>query len=556
MTVSTKTAALALALLIVGACGRQGSDPPPTPVPATEAGTCTGVFPSYWQDPAPKFSPMWAGQVQSNTPPSGWTGPVFRLSDAYPQQLSDERDAQTWRDARFDALFAPATSQADKTSLAEEYAWAVMRYIQEGNIDSGSIATDWTLCNNPVRGWYHMPFQTYDVLSGREFAHGLTREAPVKFNMRAPDHPAASVTLASTIWAVGFFNQTAAYTLGTIWRPDGTATPPVDNVSFDEGAVVGKLLFTTLSPAQVPSLENVPAWTANISDPGFCACTGQNGARCTMQEQSEQCPRSTRLWAPVHLLQFDIAIKDGRAPGTEWVFGTFVADGQRKGGEPSPWNRISPLGLMWGNDTPPVGQLAHAHPVDPQQNGFAEEVIFWDVVDMLNAAGGGTLPMRPGHLGCNSRLNGPADNANSSCLSCHMTASVPDNVGRVPPIIAQFQPSPGVTSECVTPAPSHPETGVDAAGTHTSVKNGIPFAASDRIFFFNTGAGVPVNMTAQTPSGPVNVLGDAPQYADGRTEWIALDYSLQLSISLVQWREWQRNQADTMPSFGATLPGR
>jgi len=275
-----------------------------------------------------------------------------------------------------------------------------------------------------------------------------------------------------------------------------------------------------------------------------------------MREQSEQCPRSTRLWAPVRLMQFDIAIKDGRAAGTGWVFGTFVADGQRKAGESNPWNRISPLGLMWGNDTPPADQYAHAYPADPRQNGFAEGVIFWDVVDMLNAAGGDKRPMRPGHLGCNGRLNGPADNANSSCLSCHMTASVPDAMGHVPPIIAQFQPPPGVTSECVTPSASEPDTGVDASGASTSVKNGVPFASSDRIFFFNTPAGVPIDMTAQTPSGQVNVLGDWPQYADGRADWIALDYSLQLSISLVQWLEWQKNQEESPPSFDPTLPGR
>ena len=75
-----------------------------------------------------------------------------------------------------------------------------------------------------------------------------------------------------------------------------------------------------------------------------------------MAEESQQCARSTEEWGPVRLVQFDIAVKDSRAQGTQWVFGTFVADGERKAGEPNPWNRISPLGLMWGNDTPPGWQ--------------------------------------------------------------------------------------------------------------------------------------------------------------------------------------------------------
>jgi hypothetical protein len=37
----------------------------------------------------------------------------------------------------------------------------------------------------------------------------------------------------------------------------------------------------------------------------------------------------------------------------------------------------------------------------------------------------GTLELPPMHLGWNGRLNGPVDNPNSSCMSCHMTAEYP-----------------------------------------------------------------------------------------------------------------------------------
>jgi len=543
--------------------------PPATDeVAAPTAGSCGSIFPSYWQDPDPRFADMWTGQTVSNTPPSDWAGPVFRLSDDYPSSPVDDAAAQPWRGARFDPMFASDTDQATKAALAEEYAWAVMHYIQEGNIDSGDVSTDWTMCENTTRPWFHIPFQTYEVLSSREFVHGLTREAPVTFSVQNPDHPDASLAMASTMWAVGFFNATAAYTLGTVWRPDGTAEVPTEDVRFREGAVVGKLLFNTLTPEQLPVLENMPTWTANISDPSFCNCTSAEPAgpdgkkpKCTMAEESQQCSRSTSAWNPVRLLQFDIAIKDHRAPETHWVYGTFVADGLRKAGESNPWNRISPLGLMWGNDTPPEGSYAHAFPSEPRQNGFAEEAIFWDTVDMLNAVGGATRAQRPGHLGCNSRLNGPADNPSSSCMSCHMTASVPDQNDNTPPIMAQFQgpinvdrtpPGPsGVTFECVDPG-----TGTDASGSPAEVQNGVPFASSDAIFFANTAAGVPINMTATTPDGPVNVLGDWPRYADGRADWISLDYSLQLSISLNQWLEWLENQQESQPIHDAVLPGR
>lgn len=386
-----------------------------------------------------------------------------------------------------------------------------------------------------MRPWFSIPFQTYDAMSGREFTHGLTREAPVTFST-----PQGNIN--TTMWAVGFFNATAAYTLGTVWQKDGTARIPQSDVSFDEGAVVGKPLFNTSSPEQLPVLANQPAWNANISDPTFCKCTPASGNECTLIEESQQCPRSTTQWGDVRLLQFDFAVKDSRAHGTEWVFGTFVADGQRKASERDPWKRISPLGMMWGNDTPPDGQLAYNFPADVKKNGFKEEIIFWDAADELNKYGGPNVMQRMGHLGCNFRLNGPADNANSSCMSCHGTASVPDSNFDTPPLLSQFS---ALTKECVTPSATNPLVGKDRSGSAATVNNGISFANIDSIYFANVPAAAPFNMTVQTASGPVNVMGNGvPDYPNGRKDWISLDYSLQLSISLQQWMEWQANSDD------------
>lgn len=522
--------------------------------------TCSGTFPSYWQDPAPRFADMWQDQTISNQPPPGWSGPVFRLSDRFPTSAVDDSGAQAWRDKKYDALFAANTPQDRKAALARDYIWEVMRYIQEGNIDSGDVKSDWNFCENRVRNWYHIPFQTYDALSGREFVHGLTREAPVTFSLQAVSNPDQSDTLATTVWAVGFFNPTAAHTLGRVWKADGTAATPTADLSFGEGAVVGKLLFSTAGPEEMPVLENMPVWTANISDPAFCSCKPKAGeASCSMAEESEQCPRSTSQWTPVHLLQFDVSVKDRRAEGTGWVFGTFVADGQYAAGEKNPWNRIAPLGLMWGNDPPPAGASAISTPSDPRTKGFAQEVIFWDTVDRLNAGGGKVAAKHPGHLGCNARLNGPADNANSSCMSCHMTASVLDGKLKTPPIIAQFG---GITSECVLPSTGDPATGTDAAGATAKVVDGITFAEMDALYFANTRAATPFNATVTTAQGPRNVL-TGPQYADGRPTWISLDYSLQLSISLVQWHQWQQHAAEDAGGkdgrkrkFAAPLPAR
>ncbi|MGF1683720.1 hypothetical protein [Photobacterium minamisatsumaniensis] len=496
--------------------------------------TCTGTWPSYWQDVNPKFKDMWEGQSITNAPTAAWDDPVFQLSDKYPTKPVDDRKAQKWRDKKFDALFDSSTDQKEKKKLAEEYAWHVMRYAQAGNINQpGQL--DFSVCENPVRAWYHIPFQTYDAMSGREFTHGLTREAPVTFSTKD-----GTGTDQSTMWAVAIYNSTAAYTLGQIWQSDGTVNIPTDDITFFEGAVIAKPLFNTSTVAQLPVLKNMPAWNANISEPEFCSCKPESGSECTLVEESQQCPRSYAQWGDVRLLQFDIAVKDSRAPETNWVYGTFVADGIDKADVSEPWGRISLLGLMWGNDTPPEGELAYSYPNNPRENGFAEEVIIWETVDSLNSYGGSADMRQMGHLGCNQRLNGPADNANSSCMSCHGTASVPDKNQATPPLISQFS---GQTKQCVAPVINSSTAGMDRSGDPATVNDGISFADIDSLYFANTGAGVPFNMTVQTPDGPKNVMAnDAPIYADGRKKWISLDYSLQSSIALKQWMQWQANK--------------
>ncbi|MPY24574.1 hypothetical protein [Shewanella sp. YLB-07] len=505
--------------------------------------TCSGTYPSYWQDVQPKFSNMWSGQTVSNAPTDGWTDPVFQLSDRYPTRPVDDRAQQKWRDTKFDALFKSNTGQATKKALADEYAWLVLEYVLAGNINQpGQL--DFGVCSNPVRPWYHIPFQTYDAMSGREFTHGLTREAPVTFSVNN-----GTGTDSSTMWAVGIYNATAAYTLGTMWPASGKAKIPSRDISFDEGAVIAKPLFNTSTVKQLPVLANMPHWNANISDPAYCKCHSEKGkeVECTLVEESQQCPRSYVKWQTVKLLQFDIAIKDSRAQGTKWVYGTFVADGQQKAHEQEPWKRVSLLGLMWGNDTPPKGQYAYNYPANPRKNGFKETVINWETVDGLNRVSGEGVMRQLGHLGCNQRLNGPADNDNSSCMSCHGTASVPDKYWVTPPMISQFSSatdhSDKQTQECVAPARLHANNGMDRAGDPATVSNDVSFAALDALYFTNVLAGVPFNMTANTPNGKVNIMGEGvPAYGSGRSQWISLDYSLQSSIALKQWMQWQHNQ--------------
>ena len=535
MTRFAHAAMLALAAMPpLSSCGVSAADEPQARSPGAAtakrvaiASPCSGTWPSYWQDPAFQQSGMWKGQTISDTPAAqnwtprnpAYTNPAFRIADRFSAGRPDDPRAMTWRDRRFAALFDDSLAPTAKAGLANEYAWALMRYIQDGNIDSGDVDTDWNPCINTKRQWFNMPFQTYSAVQGREFIHGLTREAPVTLSVSTQAAP-----LGTTGWAVAYYNSNAAATLASVWRTDGTVAMPTDNLAFAEGTVVGKLLFTTATAANLPMLRNLPQWTANISmgassasNPTFC--TPKPGA--TMPEQSAACPRSPRK---VTLLQFDVAVRDDRSP-TGWVLGTFVADGEGKAGERNPWNRISPLGLIWGNDTPPTGQLASAFPAAPRANGFKGGIIQWDVVDRINTSGGSSVAQQPGHLGCNSRLNGPADNVASSCTSCHMTASVPDRNNNTPPLLAQFY-STKITQQCAVPTAKPAPTPV----------GGVSFADMDSVFFADTKCASPFN----TMVGGKCVLGpNMPDYASGRGKWISTDFSLQMTGALVQWNEWQ-----------------
>ena len=329
---------LALPLLVLAVAAQAGcekkaaqSSAPPA-VKVAVASPCSGVWPSYWQDPAFNAQGMWAGQTVSDTPESqnwtpanpAYTNPVFQLADAYSAGKEDDPAAQPWRDHKFDAMFDPATPQAQKAQLAHDYAWAVMAYMQDGNVSSGKVDTDWNLCGNTRRQWFNMAFQTYHPLTGREFVHGLTREAPVTLSVSTQ-----AANLGTTVWAVAFYNGNAAPTLAKVWGSNGIATLPTANLAFPEGTVIGKLLFSTATAAQLPILANLPSWTANTStgaagssNPTYCSPPFNS----TMPQMSQLCPRSL---SKVTLLQFDMAVEDHRSP-RGWVYGTFVADGQAK----------------------------------------------------------------------------------------------------------------------------------------------------------------------------------------------------------------------------------
>ena len=173
-------------------------------------------------------------------------------------------------------------------------------------------------------------------------------------------------------------------------QPDPTAA------QFAEGTVVAKVLFTSaactdfVSADACPFDDQTPTWQVHVA------------------------PTDTTL-TTVRLLQMDIAVKDSDAAPSGWIFGTFAYDKSLTG---TGWNRMAPVGLMWGDD-----------PTLIPDGGTTQESVISDQAPKYAS----------GHLGWAGRLNGPVDNQVSSCLSCHGTAQSP--------VLAYITPSKG----CKTP---------------------------------------------------------------------------------------------------------
>ena len=233
-------------------------------------------------------------------PPAGWTDPKFLLSQDYPQ-TAPAAEARPW-------------VAIDFKTQPKEYLQAILDYSFEGN-----VAVNFVPQNNTVRKWFHAPWLHYGQ-NMREFVSGLTRERGSKaFEL------AATQTAPARNFAVGFYNDQGGFTIGQVWK--NPTVPDSSHVAFPEGTVTFKLLFTTASEAAVPFLTGSPEWVADIN-----------------RSQDVNVIKNTK----VRLLQIDVAVKDARSNCGGWTFGTFHFDSAMPG--TSPWQKLRPLALMWGND--------------------------------------------------------------------------------------------------------------------------------------------------------------------------------------------------------------
>ena len=333
-----------------------------------------------------------------NPPSADWQGPVFELSYDYPDSLPAYCEAGgPWKSVDVDFTAATPTWEGGW----DEYMEAILEYFSEGQDPQLDHNVGWQVSPNGTPRWYHVPWMAFDKMSGREFVHGLTNELSVfhsAFVGPGRGTGTHSLPLASEgtgalfeTWAFGVYNDCGAYAIGQGWpsagepvtvESDGRTLPK--GLPFPSGSLVVKMLFTTATPDAIGYLSGSPVWLVNRHVQ-------------TSPERFETCERAVN---DVHLIQIDVAVVDDRSP-SNWVFGTFAYDGTRKGD--TVWERLSPLGVQWGSDPKTFPAVPEA------ESQLARESVLAPV-DIYE------------HFGCNGRLAGPVDEAESACLTCHQGA--------------------------------------------------------------------------------------------------------------------------------------
>jgi hypothetical protein len=334
-------------------------------------------------------------------PPSQYEGRVFKLSQEFPKELPPENTI-------------PEIAKRDFETVKKEwkkYLMDVRAYCFEGNVGAENVEDDWRVeKNTPVR-WFHMPWQHFGP-KGREGIHGMTKEAPV-----LPRQLAWTQTHGDgQTYAVGFYNSFGGYTLWQVWKDHehpGRKDGKQIDINFPVGTVVCKVLFVDLDREdKVPSLEPPLQWQAYVT----------KGYKSTEREIRS-----------LSLIQMDVMVRHSQAP-SGWVFGTFQYNSKRPGANPAKpsWDNLIPVGIQWGNDQDVRENTSNPEPTATRINDKLKETKINDDADELP----------PTHLGWNGRLNGPVDNAMSSCMSCHMTASAPQKI-EMSPLFEKHPPAPG-----------------------------------------------------------------------------------------------------------------
>lgn len=353
--------------------------------------------------------------------PEVFDGPFFKANYNYPEVVPER--SYPWEEV--------LNGQPLTKNNAEKYIMAVRQYIAEDMtimIDQPEV---WTGSTNR-QNWYNMAWsaQNYDSTGweGLESVYGTMTGQVIKsdiFTDYGFDRPMQNHVIV-------YYNDISALTLNQLWKsysPTGFfPNYTTEAAQFKQNAIVIKAAGTTASAADWNVLEGAgtfPIYREVLFGPNV-------GKGPILQELT---------W-----IQFDIIIKDTIAsPETGWVFSTFIYDANSPG--TTTFDRLTLLGISWGNDPGKMygNETLEETYINPNAPAYAGVTLGYGnrlsgPIDVALVGGvqiepkpvDSVLVLGPNNeiIGSNKYLHFTA----SACLSCHSTASWPEQ--------NDFYPSP------------------------------------------------------------------------------------------------------------------
>jgi hypothetical protein len=223
------------------------------------------------------------------------------------------------------------------------------------------LLLDFPHWDGPTARWYNEPW----LGSIRESIHGAY--AAGQFGPEI--FPGTGLQTTFDTHVLTYYDERAAYTLYKVWKA-AAVSPDVStaNFQFEEGSVIVKAaMFVSDDPTKQadwwPATKGAAEWPLFLSIP-----SANPGSPAVLKS---------------YVMQFDIIVKDNAAaPKTGWVFSTLVYDTDAPG---DAWDKMVPLGAMWGND-PDVNsalnpsQTLNETWINPQAPKYATQTLGWAAV--------------------------------------------------------------------------------------------------------------------------------------------------------------------------------
>jgi hypothetical protein len=370
------TVAAGLALIVSAACR---SSPPP----AKQEATVAAAAPAYDCPTGHTTNPDPFASNYGKAPGNGYPGPFFKLSHRYPAAKPAPPVDTPWRNA--------LKGQSISSQTALDYVRELKKFVAT---DMRQLLLQYDQWDASARGWYNEPW----IGNERESIHGMY------IGTAFPPGTFRDLKVGMTTWVVTYYGKAAGYTVGQVWADP--QQPDLKNAQYQEGAVIVKIAATTASPDQWAPMAGTAAWQI-FGCPVDTTATFNQGT-----------PTGPPALTTVRIFQVDIIVKDSvTAPATGWVFTTLVHDNSVVG---DAWDKLVPLGAMWGND-PGVGDGSALQEtvVNPAAPAYSTETLGWG--GRLSGPNDGAVVEPASFDGQTQVAKAPA----SSCMSCHGPAEWP-----------------------------------------------------------------------------------------------------------------------------------